>query len=111
MFICLKPLLEVQIITLLWKPPGEAEKLQQRRYLEKGKKKKKIYRSLQPLQKKKFSVLTELSWTWNLRLDISPQAKAYIYRTCTIIRLYLKCEDSVQSYFHFLNDPYNIQEL
>lgn len=60
------------------------------------KRKKKIYHSLQPLQKMNFSVLTELSGTWNLRLDISPQAKAYIYRTCTIIRLYLKCKDSIQ---------------
>lgn len=38
MFICLKPLLEVQIIILLWKPPGEVEKVQQMHYLEKEKK-------------------------------------------------------------------------
>ena len=66
--------------------------------------------SLQPLQKMNFNAFTK-SWTWNLHLYLSPQAKAYIYRTWAIIRLYLKYEDFVQQCIHFLNDPDNIQEL
>lgn len=79
-FICLKQLLKIKVITFGWSPQEMFKKILKKK-IHCFKKKSKSKHSLEAFREIYFSMLSELFCTWNLHLTVCPQAKANIYRT------------------------------